>query len=87
MKPTTMPKGMMRNESETTYKSSPYMLENIQCPQGSVPIRRASRKDLIMAKQIKSLGFNHPTNTHAKTSEIDIGGHHVRNIFDENFVN
>ncbi|XP_024925036.3 protein neprosin [Ziziphus jujuba] len=86
MKPTTIPKGIRNHESETTYKSLQYMLGNISCPQGSVPIKRATRKDLIMARHIKSIGFNHPTNTNASTSGIDEGGHHYAGVAYRAFV-
>ncbi|KAF3448575.1 hypothetical protein FNV43_RR09288 [Rhamnella rubrinervis] len=77
MKPTSSPKEM-KNEARTTTQ---YVLSDIHCPQGSVPIRRSTKEDLILAKHIKSLGLNYPTNTHENISGIDLGGHHVTDQF------
>ncbi|XP_024031686.1 uncharacterized protein LOC21407017, partial [Morus notabilis] len=48
----------------------------LECPPGSVPIKRASREDLIMAKSIKSLGLNYPTNSPYHGKNVDTRGHH-----------
>lgn len=76
MRPTTSPKEM-KNEAQT---ASRYVFSDIECPQGSVPVRRSTKEDLIMAKYIKSLGLNYPTNTHQNISGIDFGGHHVSKL-------
>lgn len=51
------------NTQEPAYKGSKnYLLpENIKCPKGSVPIKRATREDLMMAESIKSMaGLQNP---------------------------
>lgn len=82
IKPTKVPRGN-GNEELKTFKYSQYVPRNLHCPQGSVPMRRATKEDLIMAKNIKSLGLNYPiTKTHRRSSnKIDIKGHHVSTTF------
>ncbi|KAK8562590.1 hypothetical protein V6N13_018828 [Hibiscus sabdariffa] len=47
----------------TTEGESPRLLpDNIKCPPGSVLIKRTTKEDLIMAKKMKALGLNYPTN-------------------------
>ena len=84
MRPQTVPEEKGSEVSSTAYKSSKYMPKNIKCPTGSVPIRRATREDLMMAESVKSLGLNYPTNTPWHDSTVDLQGHHVnilRTIF------
>lgn len=77
MKPKTIPKGL-KDEASTADSFSKYMPNNISCPQGSVPIRRTTKEELIIAKYLKSLGNNYPTDSHYSfTSTIDRPGYHV----------
>lgn len=78
MKPKTIPKENPNEASSTTYKSSNYMPNNIKCPTESVPIKRATREDLIMAESVKFLGLNYPTNAPWRSSVVDLQGHHVK---------
>ncbi|GMJ12236.1 hypothetical protein like AT4G23370 [Hibiscus trionum] len=58
MEPKNIPKWMMEGES-------PRLLpNNIKCPPGSVLIKRTTKQDLIMAKQM-----NHPTSSRFRTTD------------------
>ncbi|KAL5551628.1 hypothetical protein UlMin_001804, partial [Ulmus minor] len=50
MRPKTTPK-VEQSEASTTYRSSKYIPKNINCPPGSVAIKRATKEDLIMTKK------------------------------------
>ncbi|XP_062075962.1 protein neprosin-like [Humulus lupulus] len=77
MKPQTIPKEKRsRKASNTLYKSSNYMPKNIKCPVGSVPIKRATRKDLLMAESVKSMGLNHQTRSNQHSNMVDPKGHY-----------
>ncbi|KAF4353286.1 hypothetical protein F8388_026289 [Cannabis sativa] len=79
MKPKTIPKENGRDEEASStklYKSPINMPKNIKCPAGSVPIKRATRKDLLIAESFKSMGLNHQTNTTQHTNIVDPKGHY-----------
>lgn len=63
--------------TSTVYKSSPNMPKNIKCSPGLVPIKRATREDLMMAKSMKSFGLNYPTNTPFNGENDVPKGHHI----------
>ncbi|PON84575.1 hypothetical protein TorRG33x02_196420 [Trema orientale] len=87
MKPKTIPEDKGSEASSAAYISSKYMPKNIRCPTGSVPIRRATREDLIMAESVKYLGLNYPTDNRFRSSTVDIQGHHsaVLNLRNQNY--
>ncbi|PIA36773.1 hypothetical protein AQUCO_03200033v1 [Aquilegia coerulea] len=72
MTPTSFPKGFP-NESP---KQSKIELQHVECPQGTVPIRRIRKKDLITAKYVRETqSFDtHPSST-ANT------GQHIAGIY------
>ena len=79
MKPKFIPRGNKYNASriDASLKLVP---RNISCPQGSVPIKRATKEDLILANYVKPVGFNHPHGFSQLSTSIDPQGHHVRKI-------
>ncbi|KAJ7952298.1 Protein of Unknown Function (DUF239) [Quillaja saponaria] len=72
--PETIPRGVA-NEAPT-YTSQKFMPKDIWCPEGSVPIKRATKEDLIMAKHLKFLGSNYSASTNWHDSSFDLRGYH-----------
>ena len=70
MKPKNTQK-KMANGASRSCKSSHYMPKHINCPPGSVPIRRAKKEDLIMAESVNFLGLNYPTSTPLHGSNVE----------------
>ncbi|KAJ7952297.1 Protein of Unknown Function (DUF239) [Quillaja saponaria] len=74
MMPKTIPKGVA--DEAPTYTSLKFMPKKIWCPEGSVPIKRATKEDLIMGKHLKSLGLNYSASTSRHDFSVDFRGYH-----------
>ena len=64
MKPKSIPRGM---EIGTSVKeeASLLILKNMQCQKGYVPIRRATKEDLLVEKYLSSLRISSPANVYS----------------------
>ena len=67
MEPSSLPKGM---KPASDLPIEPVKFETVQCPHGTVPVRRTRKKDLIAAKTL-STSYGAPSNE---------GGYHVSKI-------
>ncbi|CBI34797.3 unnamed protein product, partial [Vitis vinifera] len=73
MEPSSLPKGM---KPASDLPIEPVKFETVQCPHGTVPVRRTRKKDLIAAKTL-STSYGAPSNE---------GGYHVSKINFSTFI-
>ncbi|KAF5204165.1 3-methyl-2-oxobutanoate hydroxymethyltransferase [Thalictrum thalictroides] len=65
MRPTFLPNGMV-SKTSSSHKTATATLTSVDCPQGTVPIRRYKKENLIRAK---SFSDSHVSNIHPMTKE------------------
>ncbi|XP_023638831.1 uncharacterized protein LOC17885811 [Capsella rubella] len=55
LKPTTIPKWIIHNNNSQNSSSLPYQQDDINCPIGTIIVKRVTIEDLIQAQRLKSL--------------------------------
>lgn len=81
LKPTNVPEWITSNNSSS--KVDPLLLlpDGINCPDGTVVVKRTTMQDLIHAQRLKSMGFNGPRHfLTQRDNTVGTGHYYVRTI-------
>lgn len=80
LKPTNAPEWITSNNILWEADPLQYLQEEINCPDGTVIVKRTTMQDLMLAKRLKSIGFNGPLNFLTERNNTDVTGpYYVRN--------
>lgn len=79
LKPTTVPEWNTSNNISSKVHPLLLLPEGINCPDGTVIVKRTTMQDLILAQRLKSMGFNGPRHFLTERNNTDgTGQYHVR---------
>ncbi|KAF2544484.1 hypothetical protein F2Q70_00034939 [Brassica cretica] len=74
LKPTNAPEWITSNNILWEADPLQYLQEEINCPDGTVIVKRTTMQDLMLAKRLKSIGFNGPLNFLTERNNTDVTG-------------
>ncbi|KAF8048619.1 hypothetical protein N665_2458s0006 [Sinapis alba] len=76
LKPKNVPEWIISNNN--SWKADPlqYLQEDINCPDGTVIVKRTTMQDLMHAQRLKAIGFSGPRNFLTERNNTDVTGPH-----------
>ncbi|KAL0873504.1 hypothetical protein Bca101_023209 [Brassica carinata] len=76
LKPKNVPEWITSNNISWEADPLQYLQEEINCPDGTVIVKRTTMQDLMHAQRLKSIGFSGPRNFLTERNNTDVTGPH-----------